>query len=145
MAKVFADTSFLFSLFGNDAYTARARRWARQSEDPIAITVLSRHEFGNALRFASFRKSVPRPDALASLSALQADLRTGFLQLTSCDLVAVVEEAERMSDRHTWAGRHRSFDLLHIATAKILKTATFLTFDSNQRKLAIIEGLLVRP
>ena len=82
---------------------------------------------------------------MASLAAFQADLRTGFLQLGSCDLVAVIEEAERMSGRHTWTGRHRSFDILHIATAKIVKTATFLTFDSNQRKLAIAEGLLAGP
>jgi predicted nucleic acid-binding protein len=145
MPKPLADTSFLFSLFGNDVHSLRARRWARQVRDPIAITLLSQYEFGNAIRFASFRKLVSRPDALASLSAFQADLRTGFLQLTSCDLVAVAEEAERLSDRHTWTGGHRSFDVLHVATAKILKAPTFLTFDSTQKKLAIAEGLIVRP
>jgi predicted nucleic acid-binding protein len=145
MAKVFADTSFLFSLFGNDVHSPRAHRWTRQARDPIAITVLSQYEFGNAIRFASFRRSVSRSDALASLSAFQADLGTGFLQLTSCDLVAVIKEAERLSDRYTWTGGHRSFDVLHVATAKILKTATFLTFDTNQRKLAISEGLALGP
>ncbi len=41
--------------------------------------------------------------------------------------------------------RHRSFDLLHVATALHLGTRDFLTFDANQRKLATAEKLRVKP
>ena len=37
----------------------------------------------------------------------------GILQLTLCDLKAVVNEAERLSALHTLTGSHRSFDILH--------------------------------
>ena len=60
----------------------------------------------------------------------------GILQLTLCDLKAVVNEAERLSALHTLTGIHRSFDILYIATARILEATTFLTFDLHQRKLA---------
>ena len=142
---VAADTSFLFSLFGRDAHTAAAERWAREASQPIIITAWNRYEFGNALRFAAFRKVVSQSDAVNSLAAFEADLKQGILQLSTCDLTATVREAERLSELHTLRGGHRSFDILHIAAARVLKARTVLTFDLNQRKLASSVGLAVGP
>lgn len=139
------DTSFLFSLFGRDAHTLLAQRWAKQATQPITITALNRYELANALRFAAFRKVVSRSDALHSLAAFEADLKQGMLQLSPCDLTATVREAERLSDLHTLGGGHRSFDILHIAAARMLKATKFLTFDLNQQKLANAAGLKVGP
>lgn len=139
------DTSFLFSLYGRDAQTAAAQDWAQQAKRPIAVTALNRYEFANALRFAAFRTVVPDSDVLSSLAAFDADLKQGMLQFVSCDLMAVVREAERLSERHTLTGGHRSFDILHIAAARILKANTILTFDLNQRKLANAAGLSAGP
>lgn len=140
-----ADTSFLFSLFGSDAHSAAAQGWAQQTKQPIAVTALNRYEFANAIRFAAFRKVISQSDARTSLAAFDADLKHGILQLTPCDLVAVVTEAEHLSELHTAAGGHRSFDILHVATARVLKATTMLTFDVNQRKLAAAAGLVVGP
>jgi predicted nucleic acid-binding protein len=140
-----ADTSFLFALFGNDAHTGAAQGWARQTTQPIAVTTLNRYEFANAIRFAVFRKAISASDGVASLAAFDTDLRRGVLQPTPCDLAAVVSEAERLSESHSLTGGHRSFDLLHVATARVLKATTFLTFDRNQRKLAGAVRLAVDP
>jgi predicted nucleic acid-binding protein len=43
------------------------------------------------------------------------------------------------------SGGHRSLDILHVATALHLGALEFLTFDTNQRKLAAAEKLKVRP
>lgn len=145
MATAFADTSFLFSLFGNDAHTATARNWARQARRPIAVCAVNRYEFGNAVRFAAFRKVISQADALTSLAAFETDLKGGYLQLVSCDLAAVADEAARLSGLHTLNAGHRSFDILHVATARLLKATTFLTFDANQRKLATAVRLTVGP
>lgn len=139
------DTSFLFSLFGNDAHTAAAQSWARGTKQPIAVTALNRYEFANAIRFATFRKVISRSDGLASLAAFEADLKHGILQLTRCDLAAVVAEADHLSALHTVAGGHRSFDILHVASARVLKATALLTFDANQRKLAGAVRLAVGP
>ena len=133
---IVTDTSFLFSLFGGDTHTAAARSWVQQTKRPIVVTALNRYEFTNAIRFAAFRKVISQSDALTSLAAFDADLQRGILQLTRCDLAAIVTEAERLSERHTFASGHRSFDILHVATARVLQATTMLTFDRNQRKLA---------
>jgi hypothetical protein len=41
-----------------------------------------------------------------------------------------------LSYLHTIIGGHRSFDILHVATARVLKATLFLSFDLNQRRLA---------
>lgn len=140
-----ADTSFMFSLYGSDTHTATARSWAMQTTQPITMTALNRYEFGNTIRFAAFRKVIWQSDALNSLAAFDADLKSGVLQLRSCDLAAVVNEAARLSELHTLQGGHRSFDILHLPTARVLKAAAFLTFDLNQRKLASAVRLTVGP
>lgn len=145
MAIAVADTSFLFSLFGNDAHTKAAHNWIHQLQLPIVVSALNRYEFGNALRFAAFRKAISQGDALSSLAAFETDLKTGHLQSTSCDLALVLAEAARLSELHTLSGGHRSFDILHVATAKILKATIFLSFDSNQRTLATTARLRIGP
>lgn len=145
MAGRIADTSFLFSLYGNDARTPSAKAWVRRKFQPVTMTALSRYELGNAMRFAAFRKVISPTDALSSLAALEADLQPGYLQLAPCDFSAIVEEARRLSDRYTLTGGHRSFDILHVATARIVKATAFLSFDANQRKLADAVGLTVAP
>jgi predicted nucleic acid-binding protein len=57
----------------------------------------------------------------------------------------VIAEAARLSELHTLSGGHRSFDVLHVATARLLKATTFLSFDANQRKLATTGRLAVGP
>lgn len=140
-----ADTSFLFALYGDDVHTVSAQSWVKQAKQPISVTVLNRYEFGNACRFAAFRKAISRTDARDRVAALDTDLKQGVLRLVSCDLVAIANEAERLSDLHTLSGGHRSFDVLHVATARVLKAATFLTFDVNQQKLARAVRLAVAP
>jgi predicted nucleic acid-binding protein len=145
MAGSISDPSFLFSLYGNDARTTSAKAWVRRKFQPVTVTALSCYELGNAMRFAAFRKVIPPTDALSSLAAFEADLQAGYLQLVPCDFPAIVEEARRLSDRYTLTGGHRSFDILHVATARILKATAFLSFDANQRKLAGATGLTVAP
>lgn len=142
---IVTDTSFLFSLFGNDAHTAAARAWAVQAKQPIAVTALNRYEFGNAIRFAAFRKAISPADALSSLAAFEADLKNGILQPALCDWAAVISEAARLSELHTLHGGHRSFDILHIAAARMLGAKLLLTFDANQRKLAGAVRLIAGP
>jgi predicted nucleic acid-binding protein len=45
----------------------------------------------------------------------------------------------------TATGAHRAFDILHVAAAVHLGADEFLTFDSNQRKLALAAGLNPGP
>jgi predicted nucleic acid-binding protein len=138
---ILCDTSFLFSLYGNDAQSPRALAWVVQCTNSIALSPLTHYEFGNALRFAEFRRLL-KPGAAAQYWALfEAAVSQGRLIVETCNLADVVDEAKRLSAIHTVSGGHRGFDILHIAAALKLGATEFLTFDGNQKRLAESEGL----
>ena len=138
-----ADTSFLFSLYGNDAHTPRAVAWTKSQRSALTLTSLSEFGLGNALRFAEFRKGLAPGEAALFWAEFEADRASGRLRIQVCNLADVVDEAKRISATHTLTGGHRAFDVLHVAAALVVKARQFLTFDVNQRKLAEAEGLVV--
>ncbi len=80
-----------------------------------------------------------------SFCALQSDLSTGILKLVAADWADVHGIAERLSAQYTQAEGYRALDTLHVATALHLGAEEFLTFDTNQRRLARAERLKVAP
>jgi predicted nucleic acid-binding protein len=145
MSPILADTSFFFALYGQDVHTAAAKARAARLGSSLSLTILQRYELGNAVRFAAFRGVIPAKDAASILTAFESDLKAGFLVMAHCDLEEVVLEAQRLSAIHTLEGGHRSFDILHVASARVLKAREFLTFDANQRRLAKAAGLVTGP
>jgi len=142
---IIADTSFLFSLYGNDAHTTTAVAWTGRQKARVATSILGHYELVNALRFAAFRKAISPTDAANSLAAVESDIKTGHLVIMQANLAQILAEAMRLSTLHTLAGGHRAFDILHVAAARQAKARMFLTFDTNQRKLAAASGLPVGP
>jgi predicted nucleic acid-binding protein len=136
-----ADTSFLFSLYGNDSHTPLAVTWSRANKRAIRISCLNHFELANSLRFAEFRKAVPSGQAIRLLSLFMIDLEAGRLIETTCNLADILSEATRLSTAHTITGGHRGFDILHVAAARIMGATHFLTFDANQNRLAKAAGL----
>ena len=138
-----ADTSFLFSLYGNDTHTPPALKWSKANKAVIHISSLNRFELINALRFAEFRKSIAPGNAAVFATQFEYDLTGGRLAETTCNLTDILAEASRLSAAHTLTGGHRGFDILHVAAARIMHATHFLTFDANQKRLAESEGLVV--
>jgi predicted nucleic acid-binding protein len=135
------DTSLLFALYGNDAHSTRAIGWVRKQSQPISLSPFNEYELANALRFAEYHGTLRPGDAAACWADFEADLTAGRLATPPCNLAAVVAEAKRLSASHTLSSGHRSFDILHVATAVHLGAKRFLTFDRNQRVLAKAERL----
>lgn len=137
------DTSFLFSLYGNDVHSAKAVAWSAQNTRVIYLNSLTHFEFGNALRFSEFRKVISLGAAAQYWAGFEAAIAEGRLILTTSNLAGVVDEARRLSATRTLSGGHRAFDILHVASALKMNATHFLTFDGNQKKLAEAEGLVV--
>jgi len=135
------DTSFLFSLYGNDVHSPRAVAWVAKNTRAIHLNHLTHFEFGNALRFSEFRKAISPGSAALYWAGFEAAIADGRLIVTTSNLADVVDEARRLSSIRTLVGGHRSFDILHVASALKMKATHFLTFDENQKKLAKAEGL----
>jgi len=138
-----ADTSALFSLYAYDAHSSRIVAWLKSQRQPIVVTSLNEFELSNALRFAEWRGAIATGEAAAFCAQFQEDQAAGRIVRQACNLAAVVDEATRLSAAHTLAGGHRSFDIVHVAAALVIKARQFLTFDQNQRRLAEAEGLSV--
>jgi len=137
------DTSFLFSLYGNDVHSPRAVAWAVGSTTALRLSSLAHFEFGNALRFAEFRKALRPGEAAQHWARFELAVTQGRLILETCNLADVVDEAKRISATRTLNGGHRAFDILHVAVALKIGATGFLTFDDNQKQLAEAEGLAV--
>lgn len=138
---VCADTSFLFSLYGKDTFTARARRLTDSLQGPVSLSVFTLFELENAVRFAVWRRLIAPAQGAAMLEDVHSDLRTGYLLLPTCDHVEVVRRARGISARFTLKGGHRAYDILNVAAALTLGAGRFLTFDENQKTLAQRVGL----
>jgi predicted nucleic acid-binding protein len=138
---VFADTSFLFAVYGNDAHTPVALNWLRETRQTVCVSELADFELCNALRFAQFAGRLAYGDAARFLAQYESDRAAGRLRLEICNLADVVREAKRLSGMYTAEQGHRAFDILHVATAISQRAERFLTFDANQKKLAEAEGI----
>lgn len=146
---IYPDTSFLCALYVPQTSSSRAIAYAGRLKNPLESTSLLFFEFRQSVQFQVFRYSQDRKQgyplsvAQAALAALQSDVKAGFYRHASVDWAGVHQIGERLALQHTRKGGHRSFDILHIATALHLGAAEFLTFDGNQKILAEAEGLVV--
>ncbi len=147
----YPDTSFLCAFYVKQSNSPAAAAHAATMKEPLHVGAFLAYEFRQSLRFQVWRNSAnPREglalaDAQAALSQFDADLASGVAVLEPCNFQDVLRRAEDLSNRHTVGGGHRSFDVLHVATALHLGARQFLTFDTNQRKLAAAERLAVKP
>ena len=136
-----ADTSFLFSLYGNDSHSPRARAWVLGRGSTVAISELADFELANAFRLAEFQGLLAKGEAAIYQARYDADRAAGLVAIPPVNLAGVVTQAKRLSATHTSRGGHRGFDIIHVAAALEMSAAHFLTFDAKQKKLALAEGL----
>jgi len=142
---VTADASLLVSLYGVDVNTPAARAWMAANAEPVLLTGALRFETENALRLACFRGRITAAELAQALAEIESDLATGILIAT--DIAADVHWAEcrSISAAHTLSTGSRAYDITHVATARLLKADTFLSFDGKQRTLSGLLGLNVAP
>lgn len=133
--KIYADASFLVSLYSPDANSGVAARTMRASRGDRFVSTLGELEVINAVGLRVFRKEVSATQAQASLKDFEGDLRAGVFQLRPL-LEQIFERARHLSRQTTPKLGTRTADLLHVATALELSAEYLYTFDQRQRKLA---------
>jgi predicted nucleic acid-binding protein len=147
--NTFPDTSFLCSLYRRQEHTPKAIGFMASSKGVLPVSSLLVLEFRQSVRLQTRlfeldrKKGFPLVEGTKMLRDLQSDLVAGVLAMKVVDWADVHRIAEQLSDRHTRQGGHRLADLLHVATALHLGAEAFLTFDDQQRQLAVTEGMEV--
>lgn len=139
---LYADTSFLISLYLSDAHTSRVVAIAANVEFPFVVTPLIELEFTNSLKLSVFRKVLAASQAESVLAHFNQDITDGFLRPGPLPTVTF-EKALQMAAKHTGQLGTRMIDVLHVASALTLSARRFYTFDTNQVKLARVAGLTV--
>jgi predicted nucleic acid-binding protein len=142
--NAYADTSFLVSLYGRDPLSPAALDEVQTHKPILVLTPFVEVEFTNATELRVFHKEWTPPEARAVLEEFVQDLSSGILKTQPLP-AEVFGLARRLSRRHTAKVGTRSLDLIHVASAILLRPDVFYSFDERQRKIAATEGLTVRP
>jgi predicted nucleic acid-binding protein len=141
--SVYADTSFLFSLYIPDVNASAALATMRRLKPRLLTTDFGEFEFINSLNLSIFRGQMQTSDVQRVLALFTADVRSGLI-LVAPMTFPIYNRAKQLASAQTRILGTRSLDVLHVASALSLKASTFLTFDLPQRKLALAAKLRVR-
>ncbi len=133
--KIYADSSFLVSLYIPDANSAAALRTMQASSGDRLVSVLCELEVVNAFGLRVFRKQATPAEANSALSNFERDLREGLFLLRGLP-EPIFERARQLSQQTTAKLGTGTADLLHVAAALELGADFLPSFDQQQRKLA---------
>lgn len=139
----YPDSGFLVSLYGEDDHSQTATELVT-SAPTFILTSLGEAEFNNALELRVFRKQWTRREARDVYNEFIASQAAAIIRSEPFPVEAW-ERAVILSRRHGATLGVRTLDVLHVASALVLKPDMFLTFDTRQSKLARAEGLRVLP
>lgn len=140
--SAYADTSFLVSLYVLDANSPTAAAKMKHAQLPVLLTAFGEVELANALYLWLFRKELVPSKVKAARALFAKDTENGIFQLRPLSPV-VFERAKLISRKQTPHLGTRTLDILHVASALVLRADSFYTFDRNQARLAKAEGLVV--
>lgn len=139
----YADTGFLVSLYGQDQNSPVAKAISR-SRPVFILTPLGEAEFVNALELRVFRKDWTRQEARLVQEMFLQQQAAGVFRMES--MVSMIwETGVALSRRYSARIGCRTLDVLHVATALVIKPDVFYSFDERQRKVAKAEQLNVLP
>ncbi len=133
--KIYADSSFLVSLYSLDVNHATAARTMQASERGCFITALGELEVMNAFQLRVFRKEISEAQACAAMIDFENDLQQGIIRVQGLS-DSLFARARRLSQETTAKSGTRAVDLLHVAAALEFGADYLYTFDQRQRKLA---------
>ncbi len=142
--RVYADSSFLLSLYSVDAHSEAAASLAGTHQPLFCLTPFSEAEFVNAVELGVILRRYTAREARAVRGHFLAHVRAGVFRVYELP-PETTTMARTLSLRHTARLGTRTLDVLHVASALALKAEAFFTFDQRQQRLARAEGLRVLP
>jgi predicted nucleic acid-binding protein len=136
---VYADSSFIVSLYTYEVHSAESRR--RIANSPLIwFTPLHQAEWAHAMGQHVFQGKMSVAQAKELDRLLEKDRAEG-LWLEAEVPEEALEVCAALAQRHGFRLGMRTLDSLHVACALQLKAEQFWTYDERQEKLAKIAGL----
>jgi predicted nucleic acid-binding protein len=141
--QVYVDPSALRSMYVHDDRSQGFCRWRQRLSGALPLTRFGRSEVVNSVQLGVHRKLLTLDDAHSALADLDDDIDAGRLMLVDSLWRRTLDLATELSIRHTAKLGTRTLDVLHVATAKVLGTTHFASYDERQLALAKASGLKV--
>ncbi len=142
----YCDSSFLVSLYvATDTFNPLARREAARFTSLMPYTLLNELEFLNSIRRGVGDGAIDQSEHDGIVRDIDRDEADGLLERTSLNQIKLYEKALELSKKYTPTLACRSLDILHVASALVLGSRRFASFDIRQRKLAETVGLTLVP
>ncbi len=150
--KAYADANFLVRLYlelpgCEQAVRLLNGRGVRRGS-PCPVTRLLRFEVINALHRMAFESRtsgqwrVTTESAAMALTDFEQDLNDAqFLAASSLTLEDIEPDYVSLAARYTAKHGFRTYDVIHVASARTAGCERFLTFDEKAKSLAKLAGL----
>ena len=151
----YADTNFFTRAYLKLPDSEEADRLlamaAHGKANPLPVTWLHRIETTNAFQLhVCFAREAGQTFITSEQAAMahanfRSDVQSAnFLRSVPIPIAELEKQFEELSLRHTAKHGFRTYDLLHVASALVLKCDGFWSFDLKASKLAALEGLKIR-
>jgi predicted nucleic acid-binding protein len=137
--SVYADTSFLVSIYLTDVHSPLADRLFKSSAG-VFCTPLHLVEFAHSIEQSLFRRRISAGQARELYFEFERDRRSGLWREVGQPELTFAVSVD-LARTHTATLGTRTLDTLHVASALELKAERFWTFDERQSKLAKAVGL----
>lgn len=136
------DTSALLKIYNEELGSLQVTMIA-QLEPAIPLLFVVEIELRNSLRVLHGRGRILLHELQHAFECIDQDIANGRLLRQNQDAMQVERTSFSLSEKYTSACLSRSLDIIHVATAIIQGSMTFVTCDKRQALLAEKAGLEV--
>ena len=133
----FWDTSALLALVLKDEHYHKACKWLTDDRESQITSSLVVFEAENRLRSLLLQRNLTTEEHQQRLTALRLLLSSKLiLEKHLRNTRSLSADCRRLITILSPSIQHGTMDVIHVATARLLKAGTFVTLDRNQRALA---------
>lgn len=154
--KPYADTNFFTRAYLSLPESEKADQLfafaQRKGASRLPVTWLHRMELANAIETSVWlgkqggKPRVTPQNASVAIETFRSDVAAEtFLISATVDISALQPLFEETAARHTALHGFRTYDILHVVSARLLGCDHFFSFDAKANALAKIEGLKLSP
>lgn len=140
MTPLYLDTGLILKLLIAEPLSPAVEAFVQKLGRPIWYTRIAEIEVENTLQALQFRRLLTVTETRRAQSLIRELLTEGKFIASTLTLDAMAEELLRLAPALTARTGCRTLDLMHLAAAKLLDAADFVSTDQRQLKAARLAG-----
>jgi predicted nucleic acid-binding protein len=142
--NIFWDTSAVLALVLKDKHGKSAAGQALRTDVHHVTTPLVALEAENKLNALMWQKEIAREAGVRAMESLERLFASRLITVRNVKEARLIAAEGRRLIRHFSSERpHKTMDLIHVASARLLRAEGFFTYDANQSSLAKAAGFQI--